>query len=155
MLYTYVHTCTMYIWVPVCTVWATPHRSRYIRMHLIMVWVDTYLRQWMALTNLLLSSVSHLTSPNDWEGSLWNISLMYVLTIAPAWYTLQNKNRSSKLIVYQRNFKPNDRAVVHGIELSFTLGIMLWLKCTLWISVQSVNGWTKGIVIVSYMWLVC
>ena len=28
------------------------------------VGVDTYSRQWMALTNLLLSSVSHLTSPN-------------------------------------------------------------------------------------------
>ena len=31
----------------------------------------------------------------------------------------------------------------------------VWLKCTLWISVQSVKGWTKGIVMVSYMWLVC
>ena len=40
------------------------NRERESAMLRITVWVDTYSRQWMALTNLLLSSVSHLTSPN-------------------------------------------------------------------------------------------
>ena len=31
----------------------------------------------------------------------------------------------------------------------------MWRKCTLWISIQRVKGFTMGIVMVSYMWLVC
>ena len=37
----------------------------------------------------------------------------------------------------------------------YFISLVLWFKCTLWISVQRVKGWTMVIVMVSYMWLVC